>query len=164
MKNLFNNISQEEKNRILEMHSSKKNVISEQSNTIDVNVVDNMIKQVDSKWSSEFWKDPEFLQQIYKMLLPLSGKIISGKSKCYDNVERGTQRSNNKALSWFDEMWDYRDYCGNQYGMGGGLGHGFIGAIEKVGDKTFTGQTEKTSKGIPTSKIKQNIIDLINKG
>jgi hypothetical protein len=31
MKNLFNNISQEEKNRILEMHSGKKNVISEQS-------------------------------------------------------------------------------------------------------------------------------------
>jgi len=31
MKNLFNNISQEEKERILEMHSAKKNVISEQS-------------------------------------------------------------------------------------------------------------------------------------
>jgi hypothetical protein len=30
MKNLFNDISQEEKNRILEMHSAKKNVISEQ--------------------------------------------------------------------------------------------------------------------------------------
>jgi hypothetical protein len=30
MKNLFNNLSQEEKNRILEMHSGKKNVISEQ--------------------------------------------------------------------------------------------------------------------------------------
>ena len=30
MKNLFNDISQEEKNRILEMHSGKKNVISEQ--------------------------------------------------------------------------------------------------------------------------------------
>ena len=33
MKNLFNNISQDEKNRILEMHSGKKNVISEQSFT-----------------------------------------------------------------------------------------------------------------------------------
>ena len=31
MKNLFTNISQEEKNRILEMHSAKKNVISEQT-------------------------------------------------------------------------------------------------------------------------------------
>ncbi len=31
MKSLFTNISQEEKNRILEMHSAKKNVISEQS-------------------------------------------------------------------------------------------------------------------------------------
>ena len=33
MKNLFNNISQDEKNRILEMHSAKKSVISEQSLT-----------------------------------------------------------------------------------------------------------------------------------
>jgi hypothetical protein len=32
MKNLFNDISQDEKNRILEMHSGKKNVISEQLN------------------------------------------------------------------------------------------------------------------------------------
>jgi hypothetical protein len=31
MKNLFNNISQEEKNRILEMHSGNKNVVSEQN-------------------------------------------------------------------------------------------------------------------------------------
>ncbi len=30
MNNLFNNISQDEKNRILEMHSGKKNVISDQ--------------------------------------------------------------------------------------------------------------------------------------
>jgi hypothetical protein len=35
MKNLFNNISQEEKNRILEMHSGKKNVISEQISQIE---------------------------------------------------------------------------------------------------------------------------------
>ena len=31
MKNLFNNISQEEKSRILEMHSGKKNVVNEQT-------------------------------------------------------------------------------------------------------------------------------------
>ena len=30
MKNLFNNISQEDKNRILEMHSGRKNTISEE--------------------------------------------------------------------------------------------------------------------------------------
>ena len=33
MKNLFNDISQDEKNRILEMHSVKENIISEQSTT-----------------------------------------------------------------------------------------------------------------------------------
>ena len=37
MKNLFNNISQEEKNRILEMHSGKKRVISENINIITEN-------------------------------------------------------------------------------------------------------------------------------
>jgi hypothetical protein len=31
MKNLFNDISQDEKNRILEMHSGKKNILSEDS-------------------------------------------------------------------------------------------------------------------------------------
>jgi hypothetical protein len=31
MKHLFNNISQEEKNRVLEMHSGKKNTILEQT-------------------------------------------------------------------------------------------------------------------------------------
>lgn len=35
MKNLFNNISQEEKNRILEMHSGKKGVMSENINIIN---------------------------------------------------------------------------------------------------------------------------------
>jgi hypothetical protein len=34
MKNLFNDISQEEKNTILEMHSGKKTLISEEEKTI----------------------------------------------------------------------------------------------------------------------------------
>ena len=37
MKNLFNDISQDEKNRILEMHSGKKNVISEQDKRVNHN-------------------------------------------------------------------------------------------------------------------------------
>ena len=42
MKNLFNNISQDEKNRILKMHSDKKRVISEQSNQVN-NIVQELI-------------------------------------------------------------------------------------------------------------------------
>jgi hypothetical protein len=34
MKNLFNNISQDEKQRILEMHSGNKNVLSEQDSSV----------------------------------------------------------------------------------------------------------------------------------
>jgi hypothetical protein len=46
MKNLFNNISQEEKNRILEMHSGNKNIILEQpQNCVTSNeIVDLLMK------------------------------------------------------------------------------------------------------------------------
>jgi hypothetical protein len=46
MKNLFNDISQEEKNRILEMHSGKKNVILEQSVGDAVNWVKDKVKDI----------------------------------------------------------------------------------------------------------------------
>ena len=51
MKNLFNNISQVEKNRILEMHSNKKNVILEQDTD------DNIISQI-IKMDKDFDNDP----------------------------------------------------------------------------------------------------------
>jgi hypothetical protein len=45
MKNLFNNISREEKNRIIEMHSGKKKVIFEQqtSNCVTTNEIVNLL-------------------------------------------------------------------------------------------------------------------------
>jgi hypothetical protein len=45
MKNLFNNISKEEKNRILEMHSGKKRVIYEQqtSNCVTTDEIVNLL-------------------------------------------------------------------------------------------------------------------------
>ena len=43
MKNLFNKISQDEKNRILEMHSVKKNVISEQRSNYEMDAQSNVI-------------------------------------------------------------------------------------------------------------------------
>ena len=54
MKNLFNNISQEEKNRILEMHSSKKNTLSEQSIDSAVNWVKDKVKNMTSNTVSSF--------------------------------------------------------------------------------------------------------------
>jgi hypothetical protein len=45
MKNLFNNISQEEKNTILEMHSGKQNVISEQTTgSVSINFISALSK------------------------------------------------------------------------------------------------------------------------
>jgi hypothetical protein len=63
MKNLFNNISQEEKNRILEMHSSKKSVISEQKNPFPLltpKTTNKSLQQVpkacSSKWQPQLEK------------------------------------------------------------------------------------------------------------
>jgi hypothetical protein len=55
MKNIFNNISQEEKNRILEMHSSKKNIIWEQVSDNDI------INQI-IKMDKDFDNDPIYKQ------------------------------------------------------------------------------------------------------
>jgi hypothetical protein len=54
MKNLFNNISQEEKDRILEMHSSKQNVISEQSIESAVDWVKDKVKSILPNSGSSF--------------------------------------------------------------------------------------------------------------
>jgi hypothetical protein len=54
MKNLFNEISQDEKNRILEMHSGKKNVISEQnSQQVYKEIADYLYKSMKGLSSSE---------------------------------------------------------------------------------------------------------------
>jgi hypothetical protein len=54
MKNLFNNISQDEKNRILEMHSGKKNVISEQSIEGAIDWVKDKVKSILPNSGSSF--------------------------------------------------------------------------------------------------------------
>jgi len=54
MKNLFNNISQEEKSRILEMHSGKKNIILEQKkNCVTVNEIVDLLKKFKFKVTME---------------------------------------------------------------------------------------------------------------
>ena len=57
MKNLFNDISQEEKNRILEMHSNKKNVMAEQSISGAVDWVKDKVKSVLPNSGSSFKAD-----------------------------------------------------------------------------------------------------------
>jgi len=54
MKNLFNDISQEEKTRILEMHTGKKNVIKEQSIGDAVNWAKDKINSLSPKTISSF--------------------------------------------------------------------------------------------------------------
>jgi polygalacturonase len=60
MKKLFNNISQEEKNRILEMHSGKNNLISEQnSQQVYKEIADNLYNSMKGLSSSEDSKKVE---------------------------------------------------------------------------------------------------------
>jgi hypothetical protein len=79
MKNLFNNISQYEKNRILEMHTSKKNIVYEQDSFDDIPSIrdeydtiynaskDRISNSKSEKWSDDWvdevgkeWNEPNF--------------------------------------------------------------------------------------------------------
>ena len=71
MKNLFNNISQEEKNRILEMHSAKKNVISEQFEVDDkprpnqkINIVGKTVNLYRDKFSKDLLIQTKIISDI----------------------------------------------------------------------------------------------------
>jgi len=64
MKNLLNNISQEEKNRILEMHSGKKNVIFEQE-----------IGGYQEGSGDQQTKESQTFEYLKKIFLPLGYKL-----------------------------------------------------------------------------------------
>jgi hypothetical protein len=82
MKNLFNNISQEEKNRILEMHSAKKNVISEQFELDDkprpnqkINIVGKTVNLYRDKFSKNLMVQLKIISDIQD---PASKKVKIG--------------------------------------------------------------------------------------
>ena len=74
MKNLFNNISESEKNRILEMHSGKKNVIKEQhSMEMDESGYEDLKQQVNKRkdTSTKVYKATENLSIIVGSIIKL---------------------------------------------------------------------------------------------
>jgi hypothetical protein len=93
MKNLFNNISQYEKNRILEMHTSKKNIVSEQDSFDDIPSIrdeydtiynaskDRISNSKSEKWSDDWvdevgkeWNEPNFKNKRYYLNQRLDDK------------------------------------------------------------------------------------------
>jgi hypothetical protein len=72
MKNLFNDISKEEKNRILEMHSDRDNVISEQPSISGaVDWVKDKVKSLTPRYhdvSPDFYKGHPATSKLWKML------------------------------------------------------------------------------------------------
>jgi hypothetical protein len=96
MKNLFNSISQEEKSRILEMHSGKKNVISEQP-TEDMIEYTNLGNKLKTKYPEICKYDTinKFKDGSSKVRLNTGGKIYSFDSdvKKYQELHNKIQPS-----------------------------------------------------------------------
>ena len=80
MKNLLNNISQEEKNRILEMHSGKKNVIKE-DDSLGSN---KKVLTLSKAW--DFYLDAHFQHVLDEVIGELTGfKTISNDNQSQQN-------------------------------------------------------------------------------
>ena len=76
-------------------------------------------------------------------------------------MDADDQDPNLLALHYFNNM--YSQMQNNQYGMGGP--YDFTQQIEKVGEKTPTGDIEKTKDGkYTTQQVKKMIINLVNNG
>ncbi len=136
-----------------------KRIIMEQSkvNHFKEKIAD-LISDVNSRMSSDYWRDADDLMMIYNKLLPLKGKKVgAGAAKRYIEMDYSQQNPDLSALQYFNKM--YGRVPNNRYGMGS---TDFITRIKQVGDKTMSGYTEKTKDGKYTTKqVKQMIIDLI---
>ena len=124
-------------------------------------VVANLINDIKSNMSSDFWRDADDLMVIYKKLLTLKGKMVSqGQIPRYVEMDSEEKRQM-PSLHYFNKM--YSRQPNNKYGMGDPFD--FIGRIKQVGDKSASGSIEKTKDGkYTTPQVKQMIIDLVTKG
>ena len=180
MKHILNDMSEQEKNSIREQHSGGMKVMTENFNKLInsklgdskplVNEQKNgnpfkeqiadLIDQIKSLMSG--YRNADDLMLIYRKLLPLKGrKVGQGEIKRYVEMNAQDKNPNLLALHYFNNMYSQRQ--NNRYGMGGP--YDFTHAIEQVGDKTLTGDIEKTKDGkYTTQQIKKMIINLVNKG
>ena len=180
MKHLLNNLSEEEKNSIREQHTGglkvmtenfskllnsklgdSKPLVNEQKNgnPFKEKIAD-LIDEITSLMSG--YRSADDLILIYKKLLPLKGKKVGdGEIRRYKEMDADDQDPNLLALHYFNNM--YSQMQNNQYGMGGP--YDFTQQIEKVGEKTPTGDIEKTKDGkYTTQQVKKMIINLVNNG
>jgi hypothetical protein len=184
MKHILNNLSDEEKNSILEQHTGgmkvmnenfskllnsklgdAKPLVSEQSkgNQFKEQIA-NLIDEISSSMSWDMWRDTDDLMNIYKKLLPLKGKKVgAGEIPRYREMDSEEMNPNMPALHYFNTM--YSRIPKNKYGMGDGPKGYFTSRLSQVGDKTFSGEVEKTSDSkYTTQQVKKMIKDLINNG
>jgi hypothetical protein len=116
MKNLFNSISQEEKNRILEMHSGKKNVISEQGIGSGPRPYPGIPNGSQKKISGN---GEEFLKNKSSQVNPSIGLQKKSLNSCYEYLV-STNNPTTYGVS-DDEVKKYIDYLG-VYGKVPGTG------------------------------------------
>lgn len=93
MKNLFNSISQEEKNRILEMHSGKKNVISEDD------LMSDMTKNSTNVIPRDYVLAHREMGQVYPFLIKKGTPIKTMDGKVNISCIEGESISNNSMSS-----------------------------------------------------------------
>ena len=98
MKNLFNNISQEEKNRILEMHSGKKNVISEQNNA-GISIAGNVL----------FGSSQKAVKQVFDSCRN-AGQSPNNTNKIVDGIYRAVQGMGTNEASIFAALTATKDF------------------------------------------------------
>jgi hypothetical protein len=123
MKNLFNNISQEEKNRILEMHSGKKRVIYEQDDNWMTPEQQKMAKYAITQW--EEGKPGSIESEGNSMTLSINSKnlstltfdglkniIIYDKKMAIDPKPISLNVTFNEFKKWFDSNNNYNPLSG----------------------------------------------------
>jgi hypothetical protein len=96
MKNLFNDISQDERNRILEMHQSatKKNYLSEQDNPVINNTsVPNKVAKIKSS-PEDLIRFTQFDQNYIQSLFP---KLVINTKEEWDSIKYPLQQ----VLTWY---------------------------------------------------------------
>ena len=112
MKNLFNNISQEEKNRILEMHSGKKNVISEQK---EIDSVKQKCQKQFNLSSNELSITDFLINEFALMYAPIEGY---GQIRDEETVKQLLKISNKQSYDKINQyLYSFAMSFPDNYGM-----------------------------------------------
>jgi len=102
------------------------------------------------------WVTLDELNELYKLLLPLSGKKVKGVSKCFNQEHQtGGKPLDTSALDYINHLnyWSLQDNCSSKSNQGPSY-TSLVNDVKSVGTKTL---------GKEGDLIKKKIIDLFTK-